>query len=130
MAANKKGGGDSPIDFPLYLYSEYCEDAAIGMKTCYRNADETSLVYYDYLYDIVLKHGVREEGWDVTVLDQETLESLGIEVYFDDYKITGIDIYMDDHQLDFTTENFYYGSWRENGEISLDIDIVTYETIH
>lgn len=119
LAASQMEGGNG-LEFPLYLYTNYCESFWMH-ETCVRDADEISANYYQYLWNMIFEHGVALN--DIYIfLNESSLNSLGIEVYIDDEKIIELSAYKNNTAIEFTT-NIGLGVWDISGKIEIDKEL-------
>lgn len=92
MAASAAGGGggiETTLQFPLYIYFDYCESPFWGGVECYTDGDFSELVRY--LIECVKTFGEQQIASDKIIykLNQETISKIG-EIYIEDYPLSSL----------------------------------------
>lgn len=118
LAASQMGEGNR-LEFPLYLNFDYCEESGSWFTPtiCHINSTEITVAYFWYLWDMIFKYGIKDGAY--TFVENQVLNSLGIEIYLGDEKI--IDLYAIEtiETIEFSTINGS-GIWNSNGMVNME----------
>lgn len=110
----EEGGNDFGIEFPLYLEFDHC-DVYPFHTYCERAADELGVKVYNCVKEIVDEYG---EFYDwQTIVGEQVLDMLGIEIYFENSKVIGFYNEGDTYSLQTNHNEYHYVNIDHNGLI-------------
>ena len=101
LAASQPSGGiETTLQFPLYIYFDYCEESFWG-GYCYGEGDYAEL---NRLIKFVVETFGYDSGFNI-VLYEEKLDELGLEIYVDGGKVRELSIEYDSSYM--RTDAYY-----------------------